>query len=102
MVWLGPYGGATVLARFDDTQRLPLEDAGDKVPVAPTPRPARARFPTATLQGTWLRVTNVLNVRSRPGFNYDRIGGRGRRPAARDGLHPRRSWMLVDFRGGVG
>ena len=104
---LGPYGGATVLARFDDTQRLPLEDAGDEVPVAPTPTPGpptSTPFPTATLQGTWLRVTaNVLNVRSGPGFNYDRIGQVEEGDLLRVmGSIPDYSWMLVDFRGGVG
>ena len=104
---LGSYGGATVLARFDDTQRLPLEDAGDEVPVGPTPTPGpptSTPFPTATLQGTWLRVTaNVLNVRSGPGFNYDRIGQVEEGDLLRVmGSIPDYSWMLVDFRGGVG
>ncbi len=105
---LGPYGGATVLARFDDTQRLSLEDTGEEVAQAgPTPTPGpptETPFPTATLEGTWLRVTaNVLNVRTGPGFNYDRIGQVAEGDLLRVmGSIPDYSWMLVDFRGGVG
>lgn len=105
---LGPYGGSTVLARFDDTQRLPLEDAGQEVAQAgPTPTagpPTNTPFPTATLEGTWVRVTaTVLNVRTGPGFNYDRIGQVQEGDLLRVmGSIPDYSWMLVDFRGGVG
>jgi branched-chain amino acid transport system substrate-binding protein len=106
---LGPYGAPTALAYFDDTQRLNMEDAGQPVAQVPTNTPPPGTptltpFPTATLEGTWVRVTvNALNVRSGPGFNYDKIGQVDLGDLLRVlGTVPDYTWMLVDFAGGVG
>ncbi len=102
---LGPHGGPSVVARFDDTSRLEVGQVGPVV-VEPTPIPptATSSLPTATLEGTWVRVTaNVLNVRTGPGFEYDKIGqvasGELYRVLGTSGDY---SWMVIDFAGGVG
>jgi ABC-type branched-subunit amino acid transport system substrate-binding protein/uncharacterized protein YgiM (DUF1202 family) len=103
---LGKRGGPTVLVRFDDTTRL---GAGGLAPTpTPTPEdtpvPQDTPLPTATLEGTWVRVkANVLNVRTGPGFEYDKIG----QVEAGDlfrilGAIPDYSWLLIDYQGGVG
>jgi len=102
---LGPHGGPSVVARFDDTTRLQVGQPGpvveEETPIPPT---ATSSLPTATLEGTWVRVTaNVLNVRTGPGFDYDKIG----QVSAGDlfrvlGASADYAWMVIDFQGGVG
>jgi len=74
---LGPYGGPQVLARFDDGERLVLDETGVDVVNIPTPTPGPPTItplPTATLEGVWAEVTaTALNVRSGPDFTYDRV-----------------------------
>jgi ABC-type branched-subunit amino acid transport system substrate-binding protein len=108
---LGPYGGPSVVARFDDTTRLELQQAGITPTETPPPAateapvvPETTALPTATLQGTWVEVTaNALNVRSGPGFEYDKIGqvkaGEQYRVL---GAIADYSWVAIDFQGGVG
>ncbi|MBN1967469.1 MAG: ABC transporter substrate-binding protein, partial [Anaerolineae bacterium] len=102
---LGARGGPTVVARFDDAQRLSLEE-GTEVGQVPTqaPGPAETLVPTATLEGTWVQVKpNVLNVRNGPGFNYDKIGEVNAGDQLRVlGTVADFSWMVVEFQGGVG
>jgi ABC-type branched-subunit amino acid transport system substrate-binding protein len=107
---LGPYGGPSVVARFDDTTRLQLEQAGITPTETPPPAveqpsvPEETPLPTATLQGTWIEVkANALNVRNGPGFEYDKIGqvkvGEQFRVL---GAVADYSWLAIDFQGGVG
>jgi ABC-type branched-subunit amino acid transport system substrate-binding protein len=102
---LGKRGGPVALARFDDTSRL---GAGGGTTATPTPAatavPQETPLPTATLEGAWVNVTaNVLNVRTGPGFDYDKVG----QVEAGDqfrilGAIADYSWLLVDYNGGVG
>ncbi|HVO69226.1 MAG TPA: CARDB domain-containing protein [Aggregatilineaceae bacterium] len=108
---LGSYGGPSVVARFDDTTRLELQQAGITPTETPPPAatetaavPETTALPTATLQGTWVEVTaNALNVRNGPGFEYDKIGqvkaGEQYRVL---GSIADYSWVAIDFQGGVG
>ncbi|MBN1202882.1 MAG: ABC transporter substrate-binding protein [Anaerolineae bacterium] len=105
---LGAHGGPTVVARYDDTNPLPVEGEGGgeeiaEVPTA-TPPPTEPPVPTATLEGAWATVTaNVLNVRTGPGFNYDKIGQVSQGDVLRIlGAIPDYSWLNVDYQGGVG
>ncbi len=104
---LGPHGGPTVVARFDDTRRLRLDEAGGPVatpvPEQPT-EPAETPVPTATLEGTWVRVTvNTLNVRNGPGSYYDKIGQIKLDDLQRVlGVSPDYAWVAIDFNGSVG
>jgi|GEM_PF-359510 len=109
---LGPHGGPQVVALFEDGERLPLEDSGQEVaqaqtesPFTPTPGPpTETPFPTATFEGTWVRVTaRTLNVRTGPGFNYDKVN----EVSAGDTLRvvsaiADYSWLLIDINGAVG
>jgi len=74
---LGEYGGPLVLARFDDREPLVLDETGAAVVNIPTPTPGPPTItplPSATLEGVWATVTaTALNVRTGPGFNYDRV-----------------------------
>ncbi|MBI5960776.1 MAG: SH3 domain-containing protein, partial [Chloroflexi bacterium] len=105
---LGPRGGSTVLARFDDISRLQLDQAGPDVGPTPTPTatlaPPTSSVPTATLEGTWIRVNvNTLNVRVGPGPNYDKIGELSRDEQIRVlGAVADYTWLAIDFQGGVG
>ena len=98
---LGKRGGPVVVARFDDTSRF---GPGGPTPPTPTPAPQVTPLPTATLEGVWVRViANVLNVRTGPGFDYDRVGQAEAGDLYRVlGTIPDYSWMLIDFQGGVG
>lgn len=122
---LGARGGPTVVARFDDNSRLtlggappddetgdeggedgatPVPDGGDEgatpVPDGDAPTPV----PTATLEGTWVEVTaNVLNVRSGPGFNYERVNQVNAGEQYRVlGAIPDLTWVSIDINGQIG
>ncbi|MCD4686437.1 MAG: SH3 domain-containing protein [Anaerolineae bacterium] len=104
---LGPHGGPTVVARFDDIQRLGAGEAGGPPVVEPTVAPAPTTgpvVPTPTLDGVWIEVIpNVLNVRTGPDFNYDQVGkiSAGERYRVL-GMIADTSWLVIDYQGGVG
>ncbi len=101
---LGPYGGPQVVARFDDITRLEVEEPG----AVATPEPAptntpEPQVPTPTLAGTWVEVNvPVLNVRTGPSFEYDKIGeiNEGERYRVLGGVADY-SWLVIDFNGTV-
>ncbi len=98
-----PFGGQEVIALFDDITRLALTPAEQPTP-EPTPAPLVTVPPTATLSGAWVEVNvNVLNVRSGPAFEYDRVTqiNRGERYRIL-GAIPDYSWLLIDISGAVG
>jgi ABC-type branched-subunit amino acid transport system substrate-binding protein len=102
---LGRHGGPVALARYDDTSRLGAGGGATTTPEPQaTPVPQETALPTATLEGAWVRVTaNVLNVRTGPGFDYDKVG----QVEAGDqfrilGAIADYSWLLIDYNGGVG
>ncbi len=103
---LGKRGGPVALARFDDTSRLGAGGVGATATPEPqaTPLPQETALPTATLEGAWVRVTaNVLNVRTGPGFEYDKAGQVEAGEQYRIlGAIADYSWLLIDFQGGVG
>lgn len=109
---LGRHGGSTVVARFYDTQRLALDQAGPQVqpppgqlePTATPGIPGATPIPTATLEGVWVKVTaNTLNVRSGPGFEFDRIGQVKAGELFRVlGAIADYSWLVIDYQGGIG
>lgn len=109
---LGPHGGSiAVVARVDDIRRLDGTGGGGvpegtpEVVATNTPSgPVNTPVPTATLEGTWLRVTaNVLNVRNGPGFNYAKIGEVKLDEQYRVlGAIADYTWLVIDFNGGVG
>ncbi len=101
-------GGSTVVARFDDAERLELDQAG-LLPVPPTPEPTAVPVeptvaPTEVLEGVWAEVTaNVLNVRSGPGFEFDQIGQikAGERYRVM-GASADYSWLVIEYQGSFG
>ncbi|MGQ9850120.1 MAG: ABC transporter substrate-binding protein [Aggregatilineaceae bacterium] len=109
---LGRHGGSTVVARFYDTQRLGLDQAGPQLqppPIQeqPTPVPGESGatpVPTATLEGVWVEVTaNTLNVRNGPGFEFDKIGQVKAGELFRVlGAIADYSWLVIDYQGGIG
>ena len=105
---LGPHGGPTLVARFDDARRLAVEERGGPPPtptLTPTPvTPTDTPYPTPTLEGTWVEVAvNTLNVRTGPGFEYDKIGqvklGEKYRVL---GAIADYTWVVIDYQGGIG
>lgn len=109
---LGPLGGAEVVARFDDTTRLEINQPGvtpeetavpGETPV-PTVDPNVTVVPTATLEGVWVRVNvQALNVRTGPGPNYDRLGQVELNAQFRVlGAIADYSWFAIDFQSNVG
>ncbi|MEP0764777.1 MAG: ABC transporter substrate-binding protein [Chloroflexota bacterium] len=105
---IAPRGGSTVVARFDDAERLGLDQAG-LLPVPPTPEPTAVPVeptvaPTEVLEGVWAEVTaNVLNVRSGPGFEFDQIGQikAGERYRVM-GASADYSWLVIEYQGSFG
>lgn len=91
-----PFGGVEVMARFAGSDRITGEDQI----VAAEPTPA----PTATPEGTVITViSNVLNVRTGPGTNYDIIG-QLRQGDQRQviGANQNFTWAVIEFRGQEG
>ena len=104
---LGPYGGPVVLARFDDREELVLDETGQPVVNIPTPTPGPPTItplPSATLEGVWAEVTaTALNVRSGPGFNYDRVAQVSQGDVLRVlGANADYTWLLVQIPTGSG
>jgi hypothetical protein len=93
-----------VLARFDDIRRLGAGGGDETQPPADTPVPQSTPLPTATLEGTWVLVNvDALNVRTGPGFNYERVGQVGVGETYRIlGAIPDYTWVMIDYQGGVG
>lgn len=105
---LGPYGGPIVLARFDDLEPLMLDETGAEVVDIPTATPGPPTItplPSATLEGVWAEVTaTALNVRSGPGFDYDRVLQLSEGDLVRVlGATPDYTWLSVQLpNGGLG
>lgn len=105
---IAPRGGSTVVARFDDTQRLELDQAG-LLPEPATPEPTAVPVeatvaPTEVLEGVWIEVSaNVLNVRNGPGFDFDQIGQikAGERYRVM-GASADYSWLVIEYQGSFG
>lgn len=97
VVQMGSLGGAEVMARFAGSQRVPEDDTGF---VIPTPTPA----PTATPDGVTLTIkSNVQNIRTGPGLNYDVIGQLRQGEQARIiGATVDFSWVVIQYRGQQG
>ncbi len=100
-----------MVARFYDTQRLGLDQAGPQVQPPPgeqpTPVPVEpgvTPVPTATLEGVWVKVTaNTLNVRNGPGFEFDKIGQVKAGELFRVlGAIADYSWLAIGYQGGIG
>lgn len=104
---LGPHGGPTVVARYDDGELQDLTDVGEEAPEVPTGTPGpptTSPVPSATLEGTWATVTaDVLNVRTGPGFDYAQVGQVEQGDTLQiQGTIADFSWLLVVFQGNVG
>jgi ABC-type branched-subunit amino acid transport system substrate-binding protein len=102
-------GGQELIARFEDEQRVELEDdeTGGGVVIVratPTPRPTNTPVPTATLDGVYATVVSqVLNVRTGPGTNYDVLGQLREGETVRlIGANVNFTWAVIEFRGGQG
>ncbi|MGB7341928.1 MAG: ABC transporter substrate-binding protein [Phototrophicaceae bacterium] len=97
---LGEFGAPNVVARFEGTQRVELEDAtfGD---FTPTPSQPTA---TPTPEGTYLTVTRaVQNVRVGPSLDYDILGQLQEGDTAEIiGATLDFSWVAINFRGTTG
>jgi ABC-type branched-subunit amino acid transport system substrate-binding protein len=90
-------GGPTLIARFDETGRLPLIDTTP----TPTPRPPTAtRQPSPTLDGVVGIVrTATATVRTGPGTNYPAIGSLRRNEQVRlIGANNNFTWFVIMFR----
>jgi ABC-type branched-subunit amino acid transport system substrate-binding protein/uncharacterized protein YgiM (DUF1202 family) len=105
---IGPRGGSSVVARFDDISRLQLDQAGatpEATPVpAATPLPPTSSVPTATLEGTWVSVNvDTLNIRIGPGPNYDIMGKASKDDLFRVlGAIGDYTWVAIEYQGQVG
>lgn len=95
VVQLNAFGVPQVLARFQGTQRIPLEQAA-----LATPLPAA----TATPQGVVATITRAIqNVRSGPGLSYDVIGQLNQGEQVQViGANTDFSWLVIQFRGQQG
>lgn len=96
----GADGTPGIYLRFNGTRRLLGENV---VPTAtPTNTPTVTPLPTATPEGVVATVTaNVLNVRSGPGFDFQRIGAlrRGDQVLVL-GANADFTWLLIPYRSG--
>lgn len=91
VIQIGPLGGAQVVARYVGAQRVE-----DVVAVVPT---AQA-LPTATPDGVVVTIkSNVQNVRTGPGMNYDVLGQlRQGEQAKVIGATIDFSWVVIEYR----
>lgn len=102
-------GGQQALARFDAEQRITtgIETSGGGVVIVratPTPQPTNTPQPTPTLDGVYgTVVSQILNVRTGPGTNYDVLGQLRQGEVVRlIGANLDFSWAVVSFRGTQG
>lgn len=99
-------GGQQALARFDAEERTSngVGDTGDGgvviVRATPTPAPTNTPQPTPTLDGVYgTVVSQVLNVRTGPGTNYDVLGQLRQGETIRlIGANLDFSWAVISFR----
>lgn len=97
---LNAYGAANVVARYPDGIDIPVPER--VISHEPTAVPATAApLPTATPTGYHLRIkSEVQNVRSGPGTEYDIIGKIIQGTQARIlGATIDHSWLVIDYRG---
>lgn len=95
VIEVGPLGGAQVVARYAGSQRLP--EQGNGIGIISSPTPAA----TATPEGVVLTIrSNVQNVRTGPGLEYDILGQMRRDEQARViGATVDFSWVVINYRG---
>jgi hypothetical protein len=102
----GPFGAPIVRAKYDETGKTavgaevaPLPTLAPTAPPAP---PTSAQPPTP--QGVSASPKNgLLNVRSGPGTNYDRIGQLRQTDIVQViGVSPAGDWLVISFAGGRG
>lgn len=96
VVQLNEFGAPKLLARYEGSQQIPLDQAAAR----PTPTPAA----TPTPQGVVATITRaVQNVRSGPGLNYDVIGQLSQGEQVQViGANLDFSWLVIQFRGQQG
>lgn len=97
---LNGYGTANVVARYPDLVNIVIPQSVAEL--APTTAPATpVPLPSATATGYHLRIkSEVQNVRSGPGTEYDVIGQVIQGAQARIlGATADHSWLVIDFRG---
>lgn len=96
VVQLNQFGVPQVLARFQGTERIPL----DQLVTRATPTPAA----TPTPQGVVATITRAIqNVRSGPGLSYDVIGQLNQGEQVQIiGANLDFSWLVIQFRGQQG
>lgn len=103
-------GGQDLLALFEDEVRVELEDEDGTdggvviVRATPTPRPTNTPVPSPTLDGVYGTViSQVLNVRTGPGTNYDVLGQLREGETVRlIGANVNFTWAVIEFRAGQG
>lgn len=95
---LNEFGSLDVRARFQGTQRIPIESAGGGV------IPTIAPNATPTLQGVYITIkSSVQNVRTGPSQQYDVLGQLKKGDTAQViGASLDFSWVVIDFRGQQG
>jgi len=93
VIEINGFGGSRLAARYFNQQRV--EDEAQLVIATPTPAP------TATPEGVVLTVVSqVLNVRTGPGTNYDVIGQLRNSEQVRVlGANIDFTWAVIEFRG---
>lgn len=96
VIEINGFGGSRLVARYFNEQRV----ENDAVLIIATPTPA----PTATPEGVVLTVeSQVLNVRTGPGTNYDVIGQLRNGEQLRVlGSNIDFTWAVIEFRGQQG
>lgn len=113
---LSEFGGIDVLARYKNTERLPDDDlvVQELNPVAvigtptftPTMTPTETATYTPSPTPSQLQLTvisDTVNVRSGPGLFYEEIGQFQRGATATIvGANEDLSWLVIQYRGGIG
>ena len=97
---LNESGAPNVVARYNGGRPI-NEGAPLAAWESPTPAPSPTLAPTSTPSGHTLVIqSNVQNVRSGPGLQFDVIGQLPRGAQARMlGATPDYAWLVIDFRG---
>ncbi|GAB4509332.1 MAG: hypothetical protein OHK0046_04120 [Anaerolineae bacterium] len=103
VIQLNALGGYDVVARYAATQRIPLEEEDIINPPIST-RGTATPVPTATPDGVVITIeSNVQNVRTGPGLEYDVLGQLRQGEQARViGATADFSWVVIEFRGQQG
>jgi len=97
----GEYGSPIVKARYNEAGKTTFSAGAIPTPVPPVPP---TLVPTATQEGVTAQPKNsVINVRSGPGTNYDRIGQLRQTDVVQViGVSPNLDWIVVAFASGRG